>query len=113
MRVSISSPVWAFHSLIVLSAPLLATGTARKSLLGHQSAIYSVAIDPNGTTIASSGADNTIKLWNAQTGELIDTLTGHQNLVISLAFSPDGKTFGSGSLDGTIKIWQTTCELKK
>ncbi|NCS52709.1 MAG: hypothetical protein GPJ23_10240, partial [Microcystis aeruginosa G13-05] len=37
-------------------------------------------------------ADNTIKLWNVETGQEIRTLKGHDNYVYSVNFSPDGNT---------------------
>ena len=49
--------------------------------------------------------DDTIKLWNADTGELLRTLEGHTRGVNSVAFHPDGHTLASGGLDDTIKLW--------
>ncbi len=70
---------------------------------------YNVAISPDGQTMASSGADNTVKVWQIATGQLLQTNIGHRGLVISVAFSPDGKTLASSSIDGTIKLWRTNC----
>jgi WD40 repeat protein len=67
--------------------------------------LRSLAISPNGKTIASGDDDKTIKLWNLDTGELLHTLTGHSSTVQSIAISPDGKTLASGSFDNTIKLW--------
>jgi WD40 repeat protein len=53
----------------------------------------------------SGSYDNTIKLWNVETGKEIRTLKGHDNSVRSVNFSPDGKTLVSGSNDKTIKLW--------
>ncbi|MBD2415699.1 WD40 repeat domain-containing protein, partial [Nostoc calcicola FACHB-3891] len=63
------------------------------------------AFSPDGKTIASAGADNTVKLWNAATGKEIITLNGHSNWVYSVAFSPDGKTIASAGADNTVKLW--------
>jgi len=57
------------------------------------------------TNLASGSHDNTINLWNANTGECLRTLKGHTNLVLSVAFSPDGTTLASGSDDNTINLW--------
>jgi serine/threonine protein kinase len=72
---------------------------------GHSNSVYSVAISPDGQTLASGSSDNTIKVWNLATGWEIRTLKGHSGWVYSLAFSPDGETLASGSLDKTIKLW--------
>ena len=39
----------------------------------------SVAISPDGQTLASGSDDKTIKLWNLKTGDLLHTLTGHED----------------------------------
>lgn len=77
----------------------------RSTLTGHSEAVSSVAITPNGETIASASHDQTIKLWNTQTGKLIRTLYGHTLPVLSITISPDGQQLVSGSLDETIKQW--------
>ncbi|OCQ96040.1 hypothetical protein BCD64_11825 [Nostoc sp. MBR 210] len=77
----------------------------RNRLEGHSSIVGSVSISPNGKTLASGSWDNTIKLWNLETGKEIRTLTGHSNPVQSVSFSPNGKALASGSWDNTIKLW--------
>ena len=42
----------------------LATGLAVMTFEGHTDEIYSVAVSPDGSLIASASNDNTIKLWN-------------------------------------------------
>ena len=53
----------------------------------------------------SASHDNTVKLWNAATGNLIETLRGHDSWVRSCAFSPDGLWALSGSYDRSVRRW--------
>ncbi|OUL34394.1 serine/threonine protein kinase, partial [Nostoc sp. T09] len=90
----------------IYTSPSISTDDfLQKTLTGHYYTVKSLAINPDGKTLASGSGDNTIKLWNLATGELIRTLTGHSNLVRAIAISPDGKTLASGSYGGTIKLW--------
>ena len=49
--------------------------------------------------------DNTIIVWDAETGEPVRTLTGHSADVVSVAWRPDGRQLASGSQDNTIIVW--------
>jgi len=57
------------------------------------------------TRFASGSGDNTVKLWDVATGQLLRTLTGNTDQVLSVAFSPRGHSLASGSFDNTIKLW--------
>lgn len=72
---------------------------------GHTKDINSVAFSPDGKTLASGSGDETIKLWDVESGNELRTLAGHTMPVYSVAFTPDGKTLASGSADKTVKLW--------
>ena len=75
------------------------------TLTGHVSWVRSVAISPDGQTLASGSGDKTVKLWSLSNGEVRHTLRGHSAWVRSVAISPDGQTLASCSNDQTIRLW--------
>ena len=73
---------------------------------GHKSAVLSVAFSPDGRHIVPGSSDQTIQVWDAQTGgEVGNPLKGHTGAVWSVTFSPDGRHIVSGSFDQTIQVW--------
>jgi WD40 repeat protein len=72
---------------------------------GHSGDVNSVAISPDGQTIVSASEDNTVRIWDEETGKEIRRSEGHTGNVYSVAISPDGQTIVSGSSDHTIRIW--------
>ncbi|KAG8846333.1 hypothetical protein FRB91_000901 [Serendipita sp. 411] len=74
--------------------------------LGHTRGVTSISFSPDGRRIVSGSEDQTIRLWDAETGQpLGEPLLGHSNAVWSVAFSPDGHRIVSGSLDKTVRLW--------
>ncbi|CCI17593.1 Genome sequencing data, contig C309 [Microcystis aeruginosa PCC 9807] len=84
---------------------ILVEGREYNRLVGHNGSVNSVSFSSDGKTLVSGSDDNTIKLWNVETGQEIRTLKGHDSGVYSVNFSPDGKTLVSGSDDKTIILW--------
>jgi hypothetical protein len=57
-------------------------------------------------SLVSGGNDNTLKLWDVQTGGVVKTFYGHTSLVMSVSISSDCTTIVSGSGDGTVCLWE-------
>ncbi len=75
--------------------------------------VLSIAFSPDGKILASGSRDNTIRLWDATTGQIKNILTDHRDDVNSVTFTPDGSTLLSGSKDQTIRVWDVTTGLQK
>ncbi len=64
-----------------------------------------IATSRDGSLIASPGANNTIKVFDASLGKEIASFRGHDGAIASLIFAADGKTLVSGGNDTTILVW--------
>ncbi|KIO01524.1 hypothetical protein M404DRAFT_149834, partial [Pisolithus tinctorius Marx 270] len=76
------------------------------ALQGHTGFVTSVAFSPDGNRIVTGSEDNTVRVWDAKSGDQIgNPLEGHTWGVTSVAFSPDGNRIVSGSQDNTVRVW--------
>jgi WD40 repeat protein len=65
-----------------------------------------VAYSPDGHRIVTGNEDDSVRIWNAATGEPIGKpLIGHKGTVNGVAFSPNGQRIMSGSADKTLRMW--------
>jgi RNA polymerase sigma factor (sigma-70 family) len=85
------------------------SGHAAKALhvFGHQGAVYTTEVSPDGKTIATCSQDRTVRLWDAGTGKEIRQLRGHTERVVDLCYSRDGKLLASGGDDNRVNVWET------
>ncbi len=64
----------------------------RTTLKGHDKAVCSLAVSPDGKTLVSGSADGSVKLWDLVSGAEKSSLRDkYHGSVNSVAVSPDGK----------------------
>ena len=73
--------------------------------VGHSSTVLSVAFSPDGHYVLTGSADNTARLWEAETGIELRTFEGHGAWIACVAFSPNGHHILTGSHDSTARLW--------
>ncbi len=74
-------------------------------LEGHKGGVHCLSFSPDGQTIATASADNTVKLWKRD-GTLLDTMQGHSAAVYGVSFSPDNQMIATASADQTVRLWK-------
>jgi WD40 repeat protein len=67
--------------------------------------VHRAEFSPDGRWIASAGEDNTVRVWSAEDGTLLQTLQESQEPVLEVAFSPDGR-FIAASTENLVLTWQ-------
>ncbi|KAF9898231.1 hypothetical protein BX616_004314, partial [Lobosporangium transversale] len=81
------------------------TGNLIHTLQGHSNCITDLKYSPNGGQIATCCSRNTVQLWDARSGQLMNTFYSHSS--IHVAYSPNNHQLASFSSDKTIRLWDT------
>jgi WD40 repeat protein len=74
----------------------------------HRQGPHSVCYSPDGRWIASGGKDNTVRVWDGDTGKQLKVFylnKGYAGTVYSVAVSPSGKHIVSGGWMGDVRLW--------
>jgi WD40 repeat protein len=79
-----------------------------RTLDGHSTEIRSLAISHDGKHGLSGSVDNTMRLWDLNTGKELMSFKGHTKQVWGVAFVPHSKYVLSASWDESVRMWDTT-----
>jgi WD40 repeat protein len=100
----------------------LATGEPTHILAGHRKGalnallqevddligggcVWAVAYHPSGKSLASAGADGTVRIWAVDAGKCTSVFRGNRLPVYALAYAPDGTRIAFGGGDSNVRVW--------
>ncbi len=79
------------------------TGDSVRSFRGHHGDVNDVAFSPNGSRLASTGTDGSLKVWDPSTGRLISTVAGPEE-ALGPSFSADGSLVSAAWGGGLVQV---------
>lgn len=125
---------WTHHdnyvsSMVRLGATIVSAGFDRRLIWtnaesgeavrtienAHDGWIRDVAAFPDGSRLASIADDMLVKLWDTESGKLLQTLEGHAlqtpqgfaTALYTVAVSPDGNTIATADRIGDVYLWNS------
>ena len=69
-----------------------------------QTAVYGLAITPDGKRVITSNANGATQIWDVVSGKLQGIIAGQQDGKCQLAVSPDGQSVAVGDRENRITI---------
>ncbi|PJF35877.1 MAG: hypothetical protein CUN49_08305 [Candidatus Thermofonsia Clade 1 bacterium] len=76
-----------------------------KPIEAHGAAVNDLAFTPDSRRVVSASLDRELRIWQAETGELLQTMQGHIGSVNGLAVRADGRMALSAGSDRTVRAW--------
>ncbi|WP_224362127.1 eIF2A-related protein [Hyalangium versicolor] len=100
---------WEKHATVVEEGQSrsLSSSSAVHAVLrsGHSDSVSACAWSPDGQQLLSGSEDNSLRVWDASSGQCLLILSGHASSVYACAWSPDGQRLLSGSADNSLRVW--------
>jgi WD40 repeat protein len=93
-------------SIPVQSAPKTANGK-----VSGTASVRQLAFSTDGRQLLGITDDLAVRVWDTQSGQLVQVLKGHTDRIQQAQFSPDGQLIVTASLDRTARIWKVSSGL--
>src|SRR5690242_13157899 len=89
-----------------LSTPLIAQEIEVITQEKIQGVITIISYSPDGSLIASGSArENSVKVWDVNSGKIIGKLDGHDAATTAIGFSNDGTKLFTSAKDDRTMVW--------
>lgn len=107
----------AWHANQQQIASTSGDGTARlwrvppivgRTLAGHTDQVTSVAAAPGGQVVYTGGLDQTVRAFDAASGQLQRQYTNTTGAVLAVALSPDGSLLAAAGSQGAVQFWNAS-----
>ena len=92
---------WEWSHLGLLADPSLA------SIEFEGGSAHDVDYSPDGSRLAAACGDGSVRIWDADTRELLHELEAHRYTATAVQFGPGGRRLATGSWDETLRLWDS------
>ena len=76
-----------------------------QDFIGHTDAVMCLQFDEMSSRLVTGSFDNTLRVWDTESGNCLAILKGHTRVIRALQF--DDCKIVSGSMDSSIRIWNS------
>lgn len=80
-------------------------GQVVRDFVGHTGAVLSIVFDRVGSRLLSTSQDQTLRLWDVQSGQALMKISNPQLHFANAVFDPAEKVIAASSNEGVVQLW--------